>query len=90
MKNNPQCPRCHGKLKKEKNTIECTICHLKFHLNHTDTCPHQNLKYDKRKNELTCKDCGLVIREPYPYVAGLKISYPNLNRGEEEFYNGNG
>ena len=31
---------------------------------------------DEDSDEEYCRDCGLVVRGPYPYTAGVQIDYP--------------
>ena len=44
-----------------------------------DTCPECNtheLEYDETHAQTYCITCGLIIREPIPYVGLERITYP--------------
>ena len=54
-------------------------CIFIYHLEIIDLknteCPNcEKTKWMKKEGEIICEKCGLVIRTPYPYVAGIKIN----------------
>jgi transcription initiation factor TFIIIB Brf1 subunit/transcription initiation factor TFIIB len=83
------CRFCKHELEEEGKWIVCRICKLKTKKNSTDTCPHKNREYDKKRAELVCRDCGLILWEAYPYVAGIKINFTDFKFEEEESDGGN-
>lgn len=42
------------------------------------TCPEcgSNLEHDEHHDNDYCPSCGLVVRGPYDYTAGLQVDYP--------------